>query len=104
MKKIVLATALLLAAMTGKAQEQVIDVTKTDGTSARTRLADLTLIKFLEARDTTMVMKLTNGADIRTDVNDVEEMTFADTLFNFNSSGLRILENASRTRLMYKWK
>ena len=92
MKKIVLATALLLAAMTGKAQEQVIDVTKTDGTSARTRLADLTLIKFLEARDTTMVMKLTNGADIRTDVNDVEEMTFADTLFNFNSSGLRILE------------
>ena len=92
MKKIVLATALLLAAMTGKAQEQVIDVTKTDGTSARTRLADLTLIKFLEARDTTMVMKLTNGADIRTDVNEVEEMTFADTLFNFNSSGLRILE------------
>jgi len=49
MKKIVLATALLLASMTGKAQEQVIDVTKTDGTSARTRLADLTLIKFLEA-------------------------------------------------------
>ena len=42
----------------------------------------------------TMLMKLTNGAVLRTDVNEVERITFADTLYNVNSAGLRILEPA----------
>ena len=41
---------------------------------------------------TTMLMKLTNGGLVRTDVNEVEKITFADTTYNLNSSGFRILE------------
>ncbi|MBP3828856.1 MAG: discoidin domain-containing protein [Bacteroidaceae bacterium] len=40
----------------------------------------------------TMIMKLMNGAVVRTDVNEVEKITFADTLYNLNSDGYRILE------------
>ena len=42
---------------------------------------------------TTMIMKTTNGAVVRTDVNEVEKITFADTLYNLNSKGDRILES-----------
>ena len=41
---------------------------------------------------TTMFTKLTNGATLRTDVSEVEKITFADTTYNLNSSGFRILE------------
>ena len=41
---------------------------------------------------TTMLMKLTNGATLRTDVSEVEKITFADSTYNLNSSGFRILE------------
>lgn len=41
---------------------------------------------------TTMVMKLANGAVVRTDVNEVERITFDDATYNLNSSGDRILE------------
>ena len=40
----------------------------------------------------TMIMKLANGAVVRTDVDEVERITFADTLYNLNASGYRILE------------
>ena len=40
----------------------------------------------------TMITDLNNGAVIRTDVGEVAKITFADTLYNLNSSGLRILE------------
>lgn len=39
-----------------------------------------------------MLTTLTNGADIRTDVSEVQRITFADTLYNLNSDGHRILE------------
>ena len=45
-----------------------------------------------QSEPATMVMKLTNGAAIRTEVSEVEKITFADTLYNLNSTGLRILE------------
>ncbi|MBR1499177.1 MAG: discoidin domain-containing protein [Bacteroidaceae bacterium] len=41
---------------------------------------------------TKMIMKLTNGATLRTDVSEVDKITFADTTYNLNSSGFRILE------------
>ena len=41
---------------------------------------------------TTMIMNLTNGANIRTDVNTVDKITFADTIYNLNNAGFRILE------------
>ena len=40
----------------------------------------------------TMIMETTSGGAFRTEVSDVERITFADTLFNLNSSGFRILE------------
>lgn len=39
-----------------------------------------------------MLVKTVNGALERTNINEVEKITFADTTFNLNSSGLRILE------------
>ena len=92
MKKILVAAALLLGALSSQAQEKVVNVIKTDGTNAQTRLADVKHIGFLTSEDTTMIMKLTNGAAFRTEVNEVEEITFADTTYNLNSSGFRILE------------
>ena len=91
MKKILVAAALLLGALSSQAQEKVVNVIKTDGTNAQTRLADVKHIGFLTSEDTTMIMKLTNGAAFRTEVSEVEEITFADTTYNLNSSGFRIL-------------
>lgn len=40
----------------------------------------------------TMITKTTNGAALRTEVDEVERITFADTTYNLNSAGYRILE------------
>ena len=49
-------------------------------------------VQAIAQQPTTMIMKMNNGAVVRTDVNEVEKITFADTLFNLNSAGNRILE------------
>ncbi len=55
-------------------------------------IALLGAVQTIAQQPTTMIMKMTNGAVVRTDVNEVEKITFADTLFNLNSAGNRILE------------
>ena len=55
-------------------------------------LAVLGAVQAIAQQPTTMIMKMNNGAVVRTDVNEVEKITFADTLFNLNSAGNRILE------------
>lgn len=52
----------------------------------------LATMQLMAQQTTTMIMKLTNGAVVRTDVSEVEKITFSDTLYNLNSAGLRILE------------
>ena len=54
--------------------------------------AILGTMQLMAQTPTTMIMKLANGAVVRTDVSEVEKITFADTLYNLNSAGLRILE------------
>lgn len=49
-------------------------------------------VRLMAQQPTTMITKLTNGAVVRTEVNEVEKITFADTTYNLNSSGNRILE------------
>ena len=49
-------------------------------------------VQAIAQQPTTMIMKMNNGAVVRTDVNEVEKITFADTLFSLNSAGNRILE------------
>lgn len=49
-------------------------------------------MELLAQQPTTMITKLTNGAAIRTDVDEVEKITFTDAEFNLNSDGYRILE------------
>ena len=49
-------------------------------------------VQLMAQQPTTMITKLTNGAVVRTDVNEVERITFADTTYNLNNSGYRILE------------
>ena len=96
MRKIVVVAALFLAALSGQAQEKVMSIRKTDGTSTRTRVADLKEINFLTVdgivqSPAAMIMKTNFGA-LRTDVDEVAEITVADTLYNLNSAGNRILE------------
>ncbi len=40
----------------------------------------------------TMITKLANGAELRTDVSEVAKITFADTTYHLNSVGYRVLE------------
>ncbi len=49
MRKILTVATLLLCALTGRAQEKVMNVLKTDGSSSRTRVAELSQISFLAA-------------------------------------------------------
>ena len=49
-------------------------------------------IQFMAQQPATMITTLTNGAAIRTDINEVERIIFADTVYNVNSDGLRIME------------
>ena len=49
-------------------------------------------VQLMAQQPTTMITKLTNGAVVRTEVNEVEKITFTDSLFNLNNNGLRILE------------
>ncbi|MBR6033121.1 MAG: discoidin domain-containing protein [Bacteroidaceae bacterium] len=46
----------------------------------------------LAQQPTTMIMKTANGAVVRTEVNEVEKITFADTLYNLNKNGDPLLE------------
>ena len=55
-------------------------------------IALLGTLQFMAQQPTTMITTLTNGANIRTEVNEVEKITFSDSLFNLNNNGLRILE------------
>ena len=54
--------------------------------------AFLGAVQLMGQQPTTMIMKTTNGAVVRTDVSEVEKITFSDTSYNLNSSGQRILE------------
>ena len=49
-------------------------------------------IQLMAQQPATMITTLTNGAAIRTDINEVERIIFADTVYNVNSDGLRIME------------
>ena len=100
MKKFFSAAILSLFALTGMAQEKVIDIQKKDGTTTRTRVADLKQISFypLDKDDQSqqpsiMFMKLANGALMRNNMDDVRDITFADATFNINSAGFRIMES-----------
>lgn len=47
MRKIIVAATLFLGALSGQAQEKVMNIQKTDGTTTQTRVADLKQISFL---------------------------------------------------------
>lgn len=49
-------------------------------------------LELLAQQPTTMLMETSNGAVVRTDVSEVERITFSDSTFNLNSTGYRILE------------
>lgn len=49
-------------------------------------------LQLMAQQPATMMMKLTNGAIVRSDVSQVEKITFGETTYNLNSTGERILE------------
>ncbi len=91
MRKILVVAALFLGALSGQAQEKVMNIQKTGGARTQTRVAEVKEID-IHTPPATMTMKMNNGAVFRTDVDEVEEISFADTTYNFNSAGNRILE------------
>ena len=50
-------------------------------------------VQIMAQQPVTMITNLTNGAAIRTDVSEVEKITFADTTYNLNKTKDRILES-----------
>ena len=52
----------------------------------------LSAVQLMAQQPTTMITKLANGAVVRTEVDDVEKITFTDETYNLNSNGDRILE------------
>ena len=52
----------------------------------------LVSVQLMAQQSATMITKLTNGAVVRTDVNEVEKITFTDSVFNINKTNSRILE------------
>ena len=52
----------------------------------------LSTVQLMAQQPTTMITKLANGAVVRTDVNEVEKITFTDEEYNLNNSGDCILE------------
>ena len=98
MRKIFIATTLFLGGMMMQAQEMVMKIQKTDGTTTHTRVAELNEISFLgvekEDQSAEMITRLTNGAALRTAMDKVGDISFADTTYNLNSAGLRIMETS----------
>ena len=94
MRKIFVIATLFISALSVRPQETVMNILKTDGSSTQTRVADVKQISFLTVDEDNQVMleKLINGAVFRTRMNEVEDITFADTTYNLNSTGYRILE------------
>jgi hypothetical protein len=92
MRKTLIIAAIFLGVLPGQAQEKVMNVLKTDGTTTQTRVAELKEISILSVDKTTMIMKTTNGVAVRIEANEVEDITFSDTLYNLNNTGYRILE------------
>ena len=43
-------------------------------------------VQLMAQQSATMITKLTNGAVVRTDVNEVEKITFTDSVFNINKT------------------
>ncbi len=48
--------------------------------------------QLMAQQSATMLVNATNGAVFRTNVEDVEKITFSDATYNLNTTGLRILE------------
>ena len=108
MRKVLFLATLCFGVLSGQAQqtprraatasEKVMNILRADGTSSQTRVADVKEINFLTVDEdgglpsTTMIMKILNGAVFRTNVDDVAGISVADTTYNFNSTGYRILE------------
>ena len=49
-------------------------------------------VQLMAQQPATMIVNMKNGASVRTDVNEVEKITFADATYNRNSDGDRLLE------------
>ena len=63
MKRTFVLAMLLLGALSGQAQEKVMNVVKTDGTTAQTRVAELKQLSFLTVEEggQGLIVKTTNG-------------------------------------------
>lgn len=107
MRTTIVTVALLMGAMSSmEAQEKVMSILKNNGISTKTRVAEIDEIKFLTSKENnpqqslnttqgqpaTMIMKLANGAQMRTSVDEVEDISFTDTLYHTNSKSQHILE------------
>lgn len=52
----------------------------------------LAAAQLMAQQPTQMIVTTSNGNSVRTDISEVERITFADTTYNLNTAGLRILE------------
>ncbi len=87
-------SALLFASLTGQAQEPVMNVVKKDGTTSKTRVADLSQIRFLAAGASRqgLQVKTIGGESASVLFASNPVMTISSGTLNIKASGAEALE------------
>lgn len=94
MRKILFSATLLLCALSGQAQEKVMNIEKADGTRSQLRVADLKQISFLAVEDDGQGL-LVMTSDGHTSVvlfNSKPVVTFSDGKLKVKSSSADVVE------------
>ena len=96
MRKILFVVTLFLGALTGQAQEKVMNVLKTDGTTAQTRVAELKQISFLT------VYEGGQGILVKTTGGETATVLFEANPVVTISSGKLIIKSSSADALEFQ--
>jgi hypothetical protein len=105
MRKFIVLATLLLGALSGQAQEKVMNIQKTDGTNAQTRIADLKQISFLavEAGEQGLIVKTQDGetAFVLFESNPVVTISSGKLIVKSSSAGTMRFEINDIAEIMF---
>jgi len=96
MRKILVGATLFLCALSGQAQEKVMNILKTDGTNTQTRVADLSQISFLTIDGSGQ------GLLVKTLDDNMAAVLFETTPVVTVSSGKLIVKSSSSSSLEFE--
>jgi hypothetical protein len=94
MKKTLLVATIFLSALSGQAQEKVMNILKTDGTKTQTRVADLNQISFLSVAESGqgLLVKTLGGETVAVLFETNPVITISNSKLTVNSSSADAME------------